>query len=465
MKSTQLFPILFFTAIFLFFLIPPTDPDLGWQLKCGEGIVRLHKLCTPDRFSFTMPGFHWVYNGWGYQIITYITYISTGLLGLTILNGLLMVISFTFLARAMKAFWWEKSAAISMIIIGAWPNLKYGIRAQSMTFLFFAVLLFLISELQSKKKYPLYAIPLLFLMWTNLHGAFILGLALLAIESLKIFKNIENAGSHFRKRYLLMVLCSLCASLVSPFGIEAYTEVLSQTPKVMQYIEEYMKPGLYDQFYIAVLVLIYALLVLKTKRLIIADAVKAIVFALSGMLLVRNLQFFYPVFFISVFALLKESNLRTKVAKNMDKSMIVFYPALIFSLLLFQVPNALKSARNWDSLCQDNCPMKAIEFLKRNGIHGNIFTMYGWGGLVDWHLPNSKVYIDGRMIHWSDNKNQMIFYTYLSIRLGFPRWYTLLADTDVIMIENNIPLDKAMQRNPHNWKVIYRDKDTVIYAK
>ena len=46
--------LLFFLALFIILLLPPTDPDLGWQLRCGEVFWQEQSFCEHNQFSILL---------------------------------------------------------------------------------------------------------------------------------------------------------------------------------------------------------------------------------------------------------------------------------------------------------------------------------------------------------------------------------------------------------------------------
>jgi hypothetical protein len=47
-----------------------------------------------------------------------------------------------------------------------------------------------------------------------------------------------------------------------------------------------------------------------------------------------------------------------------------------------------------------NFPVGAVEYLKTHGYPGRAFNKYGWGGYLEWKMPDEKCFIDGRMSNW-----------------------------------------------------------------
>ncbi|MDP2860372.1 MAG: hypothetical protein Q8N98_01500 [bacterium] len=171
MRKNRIIDIIFFLGLFCFFLIPAVDPDLGWQLRCGQEMLSdVHRtnFCSVNNFSVLLPGYSWPNLYWLYQVILWLIYQAAGLWGLTILNGLVMGSCFWIFYRGLSGERWLRMVLTGIIIFFSWHVLSLGIRSQEMGLLFFVLLL----------RWPKMA-PLILLFWTNTHGSFILGLVLL----------------------------------------------------------------------------------------------------------------------------------------------------------------------------------------------------------------------------------------------------------------------------------------------
>ena len=100
-----------------------------------------------------------------------------------------------------------------------------------MSILFIAILTYMIKKYEKNKSKIIYLTPLLFVLWGNLHGQFILGLAILVfwfifyILNLFLTKELKNNLSKL-KLLGISILLSLVAPLINPFGIEVYKTVI-----------------------------------------------------------------------------------------------------------------------------------------------------------------------------------------------------------------------------------------------
>jgi hypothetical protein len=116
-------------------------------------------------------------------------------------------------------------------------------------------------------------------------------------------------------------------------------------------------------------------------------------------------------------------------------------------------------------------PAKAVEYLTQHPEDGNLFSTYNWGGYLDWKYPQKKVFIDGRMDSWvqnrpNNNDTRSAFQSYLSIIMSSGD-YELMRKFNI-----NTILWSKKEPNPfisslleHNWKIAYEDDISVVYIR
>ena len=88
-----------------------------------------------------------------------------------------------------------------------------GLRPQLLGMALFALVLFLVSERRAHPRYLL-AVPLIVLVWANIHGSFFLGPLVLGLAWLEDLHD-RVAPRH---RALIVGLVSALAACVTPFG-------------------------------------------------------------------------------------------------------------------------------------------------------------------------------------------------------------------------------------------------------
>jgi hypothetical protein len=111
----------------------------------------------------------------------------------------------------------------------------------------------------------------------------------------------------------------------------------------------------------------------------------------------------------------------------------------------------------------DGNPVRAVEFIKENHLHGHMLNAFDYGGYLIWALPDQPVFVDGRadVFEWSGVLGQ------------FSEWATLQSDPNALLdkydvrfclLERESLMAHVMPLLPE-WKAIYSDKLSVIFAR
>ena len=194
------------------------DPDFGWHVKSGELILE-RGVPYQDWYSFSMPTFGWVNHEWLMDVFMYWIYGAIGIQGLLLVFLAFYTASF-FIIKKPHSFW----AFALPVALGFLATTEFlGIRPQLFTVFFVAILLWLLESFLEKNSKLVYALPLLLLVWVNLHASFFAGLFILCvILGCEVFKKSP------RQKIIVLVgitILSFLVTLANPYGIRIYEEL------------------------------------------------------------------------------------------------------------------------------------------------------------------------------------------------------------------------------------------------
>lgn len=158
--------------------------DLGWHLAAGDLIRSEAHVPFQDPWSFTLGTKQWFNLSWLWDVIASLIFQYAGyggLVGLVVVCGALIVGYLTSACLAVGASSLAVCIAIFMTCLlypayEAAPNTYLAASPNVATMLFSVI--FYRECLQSKK---LLLLPLLMILWVNLHGGFVLGFMILAV--------------------------------------------------------------------------------------------------------------------------------------------------------------------------------------------------------------------------------------------------------------------------------------------
>ncbi len=412
-KLFLLFILLYLAFVTYFFRgITALDPDFGWRLRVGEIILNRGFPAT-DPFSYTMPSFPFVDHSWAMSVMIALTFpiFSNRFLSLFLAFAVFASV-FIAIGRSDDDDFqhteilarYEKWLHPMVIIVISFFFLFFSVRAQILSWLIFSLLNYLLFRKDNYSRYK-YFLPLVFLIWANLHGGYFLGLILLSY--FVIFRFLINRKGSW-KDFLILVL-SILVTLITPYGLEGWREVTSSVfdSRLRWTIAEWMPSVTFFDLSMAFYVAMSTFMVFYKRK----EIAKIQYFLFWGLLAFgiasrRNMPYFMlyslPLTVSSINKLYlevadkKDSRERFRIAFN-------FIRIFSVSLLVFQMYFTYWKNPTLKSTAikkVDFYPDQAVNYLKGKELEGKIFSNYGWGGYLIWKLPNEKVFIDGRMPSW-----------------------------------------------------------------
>nr|WP_246791588.1 hypothetical protein [Bradyrhizobium commune] len=199
--------------------------DLGWHLAAGDLIRSEAHVPFQDPWSFTLGTKQWFNLSWLWDVIASVVFKYAGyggLVGLVVLCGALIVGYLTCACLAAGASALAACIAIFMTCLlypayQAAPNIYLAASPNVATMLFSVI--FYRECLQSKK---LLLLPLLMILWVNLHGGFVLGFMILAVFGGGAL--LRRDWNRLRTIALAGISC-FAATFVNPLGWHIYQGV------------------------------------------------------------------------------------------------------------------------------------------------------------------------------------------------------------------------------------------------
>jgi hypothetical protein len=206
------------------------DPDLWGHLRFGLDALRDGRLASIDPYSFTQDA-GWINHEWLSEVALAIAYRAGAVVGLLLLKTVLLAGTVALLWRASRAVrepyrWWMIAAAI----VGMAPA-AYTMRPQLWTLLFVPIVW---AALERRTR--LVAVPLLFALWANLHGGWIVGAAVAALWTLG--RAIDSRSVRAILPETAAIAAGVLATLVNPYGARLWTFLLS-TVRLSRNISEW----------------------------------------------------------------------------------------------------------------------------------------------------------------------------------------------------------------------------------
>jgi hypothetical protein len=478
-QTRRVFVFILTLGLFIMAARSATDPDLWWHLRTGQLTVQNHRVFHNDPYSFTRFDEPWVDHEWLSQVFIFALYRVAGWGGL--ITGFAAIIAAAFLLVFRRSPG-QPYVAGAVTVWGALATIPcWGVRPQMLTLLLASIFLLLLERSYERPKL-LWWLPLLTLLWVNLHAGFAVGIAFLllfligdALDLALGYKDPQLSPARFRQLALITAICAAVVPL-NPYGLQMYRypfETL-HSRAMLAYIGEWLSPNFHEPRYLATLLLILATVVLPAlspRRLRPRELLLLTVTTYAALRSVRHI----PIYVLVAVPLLSgmiEACLRAKgktalldaprytvtpVMRTLNAVLLAgflfFTLARLHSMIVRQTENETKEF-----------PAAAASFLMASRPPGPLLNHYNWGGYFIWKLfPVYKVYIDGRADLYGDTFMDQFAASYY---LKGKSWQDPLTEWGIrtVVLPPDAPLIVALRGMPA-WKEIFADKQAVVLAR
>ena len=202
------------------------DPDVYWHLTVGRWIVAHREFPHVDIFSHTMAGAPWIAKEWLAQLLYAGAFGIADWPGVVVLAAATIALAFGLLAYFLLQ---RLAPAPSLALVGAAfvlaaPHLLARPHALALPVMVSWVGV-LMNAVEHRRPPPL-ALLLLMTLWANLHGSFMLGLALIAPIGLEAWWNAEATRRQVALQWIRFAALALLAACVTPYGPETIAAAL-----------------------------------------------------------------------------------------------------------------------------------------------------------------------------------------------------------------------------------------------
>ncbi len=472
----RLVTLITFSALFAMAVRTPVDTDMYWHLRTGQFILQTRSVPLSDPFSWTALGTPWVDVHWLSQVILFGAYTLLGMPGLAWLVAALVVLAFVFVWKQMEGT--PLLRAFIVVLAAAAAGAVWTPRSQMATFVLTALVGYLVYLYKWKQLDRLWVIPIVFVLWVNLHGGYVSGFMLLgAVLAGEIANHVlgftgPEVMSWKRWRKLLIItLISGGVLLINPYTIHALLLPFKTVNigVLQDFIQEWAAPNfheLYQQPMVWMLLLTLVIIGWSGRRLDATDAALLVVFAYISFLARRN---------IGLFALICAPVLSRHAAALVSRyrwgqrPMSKGVPLLNWIVLIvIGLAALLKVIWPITSVAQQQAedkilPASAANWIVEHQPVGKLFNSYNWGGYLLWRLwPEYPIYTDGR----TDVYANAFLQEYLKIVTGQLDAPALFDERGIklVMIEQESPL-VAQLLESGRWQAAYRDDKAAVLTR
>jgi len=482
-------------TVYVLYLSPlGGDYDIWFHLRFGEHFVKDHTLqIDQGAFSWTPASSGWKYVTWIGSSLIYLAYHAASITGLYLLHYAIVLAAATCLLLLIRLLddpldlTYITGMALVLIAISSASGL---LKPEMFTLLFIAVMLYWYVSIKLKGRNLFYLYPLLFLIWANTHGGFIIGLFFLSLALLGecinyLWLKRDPLPGNLLFHFGIALVLSYLAMLVNPYGMSYPVQLFNDltdasykqyTAGVAAYIPTWRFIAVQGSLPSKANLSTWALILMGILQLLAsvrayrksryfdpALAITSLAFFFISMKIAR-LGVFYPfVSFFSMALMVKKANMQELRRSFAPIALVIFAAFAGYAIFLgiFMAPQPPWQAIKTEELF----PEREVKFIQEQKIPGPFFNDYLMGGYMLWALRDHKVFIDPRAWPFMDQVlPDYAFYlsdpsperlSWLSSKYPFKSALIHISQHKLIV---------SFLRSP-DWRLIYIDRMSCIFVQ
>ena len=439
------------------------EPDYLWHIKVGEYMFH-NGLIKHDIFSWIVKGKYWVNHEWLFEVILYGLKTIFGqyhifvylFLSLILLLGLLFLLNY-------ESF--KKNISFSLLFLLFFFILANGFiqaRPHLIHFSLLAFTVYVLYDLYSNKdSKKIYFLPIVTILWANLHGGssnlpyllcflFFIG----GFFSFKFSKveSIRLSNKQLCKYFFVMILCmiSVCVNIHGfKMFFYPYVNILDST--MISNISEWRATSLHDVYhytYYLFLLFVIVVMLFSSKRIRFIDLLLFILGTYLGLKSIRFWLYIYIFMSYSIFYYVRNRSLDKGTCLS-----IVISSLTLISIFLIYCGRVI-------NVSYDNYLDKKVISIIKERKPKKLYNMYNYGGELIYN--DILVFIDGR----ADLYGKYNYKDYLDISVLQKNSISLIKkyDFDYFLVDSSYPIATYLKTNK-KYELIYHSEKVFLYYK
>jgi hypothetical protein len=452
--------------ISLAFLLPLSPQDYWWYLRLGQDVASTGSIPTVDTYSFTRAGAPFFYQSWLAALVFWKTFQAGGFALTFFLRAVIIAATYSLLWIMVRGVGVGPRLASLLIVLAALAGSNnWSFRPQLFIYPIFVLVLYILIKWTQGEKRGLWALPVLSMLWVNLHGSFPLFFILGGAAFL--------FGKGNRKHLAFALGVSVVALFINPHGVYVlgYVKDMLSAPSNQLFSVEWLpmvNRGWQANLFYMWLLLFVPLAALAPRKL---TALEWIYFIGFGWLALSGIR--YVIWFIFIMVILTATLLAEWDARYLESPVEKEKPAInIFAAcLLLLIPFALlpgfrdswwpDAPRAYDSAN----PIEATEWLAAHPeLQGPLWSDFSHASYLIFALPSRPVWIDTRFELYPPAQWEK----YIAIASASQEWQTLLDEENIqlaMLSTGGEPLLITAMQKSSQWCENYHDEDTFIFSR
>jgi len=510
---------------------PLGDADIGWHIRTGEQILATHTLPRTDSFSSTMQGQPWFAWEWLYDTLLGILHRACGLNGVVWLCALLVAAVFAMLLSQLLRRGTGLLLAIVLMLLAETAAMIHLYARPHIVSWLFSLLWFVVlerwerssdSDRHEPNRLPRWLpwfFPASMLLWVNLHGGWLFGLALLGtytlaalVENVRAQENDPFAAiraTHRARAMASAFVAAAVATLVNPYGWRLHEHIYRYLGDrfLMNHIDEFKSPDFHDwsprSFAIILLLVLIAFAGSRPSdnrnsnhqgKLRLSHLLVVLLATYAGFYSARNLPVSSmllvliagPILWQNFISLADKpgawqwvrsgaariSNFSDRMGEQEMELRGHLWPVVsVAAALAICLQGGWLGSRQLIHAQFDpkKVPAAAVTFLQKENVEEPpgtepVFSTDSWGGYLIYRMyPERKVVVDDRHdLYGSDRIRQYLILTQVE-----PGWQSVLEQCQIrtALLPTDSTLANMLRELPRDWRVVYEDKVATVFKK
>jgi hypothetical protein len=438
------------------------DSDTYWQIATGKWILDHNALPHVDIYSFTKTGEPWISSSWLAQVLYAESYELGGWTGTIVLAATAIAASFALLAFNLSR---RIPSAYAILIAFAALLLSanhFLARPHVLAWPFMVAWVSGLLSASERRQAPSFWLLPLIALWTNLHGGFLFGLALVGPFAIDALWNAEaSQRKPLALRWIAFGIGALAACCATPYGWESIlaSRKILELGDLLHIIYEWMPADFsrLSMFEGCVLLLIagtlYRGVTLSPPRILLVLGLLQM--ALSH---VRNIEIFALLMPLVVLA-----PVSSQFGLQADRLTRIAFPMASVAVLvaLLGVSTWAFAAARKFSPPANQSPAAAVQVLKDRNAKRILNDLPFGGYLISRELP---VFIDGRAELYGEQFEMTYFRAMqlhdVNLLINMLKNY----DIDAVLLTPATPA-ATMMDHLDGWRRVYSDETAVVHVR
>jgi hypothetical protein len=434
--------------------------DLAYQIRAGSLMWHAHALLRTDPFTFTVGGAPWHDLQWGAQLVLTAVYAAGGWRGLVVLRAVIVggAVGVTYLRTTRRGASAQASivATFAAFVVCASLSGSIAMRPQLLAVPFFIATAVVLS-VRSRHPGWVWVIPVLGVVWVNLHGSFVLVGVLTGIA----FVSDVIDRMPRRRTTGVVFVASVAAPLVNPWGYRSYTYIvdLATTPIVRTVIDEWRPmwrqwpAGLL--FALAVGGIVIVLVRGGWGRIGTEDRLVILTFTLLALASGRNVVWWSLAVPPAIAAALpSRGSTWSRPASMIARAGVAGVLAIALARFASEPPEEVLA----------DAPAGISDTVSRAASPGAHVFAGWWGSWLEFTDPAVRQFVDARAEMFPSD----VWADYFVVSRAEPGWSRVLdrrgIDIVVASRQHQAPLMAALETDA-GWRELFADQDGAVFGR